>query len=330
MKKSDDLFIGVDLGGTNIETAAVQNGRVLASKKIKTKAAKGAKVVIKRIAKTSRAVMEKMDAQPSDFQALCIGAPGAVVPETGLVKKAPNLGWKDIPLAKILREHLGIPVFVDNDVNIGAVGEYTYGAGRGAEHMVGIFIGTGIGGGVIINGEIHYGCRGAAGEIGHMVVVPRGRLCGCGKRGCVEAYASKAAMIKIIQEELEMGRKSSLAGLVSKKGVLRLSSSQISDALAAGDELMTEVLQEAQFYLALLTANLVNLLDPDLIVFGGGMVEQLGEPFLKPIRETAREYYLQQADAERIQLLPGTLGDHAGTIGAAVIAQGRLRRPPRS
>ena len=324
MGTTDGLFIGVDLGGTNIEAAAVQDGQVLASKKIKTKAGKGAKAVIKRIGKTIRAVMEKMDAQPSDFQALCIGAPGAVELETGVVNSAPNLGWKDVPLAAELQKRLGIPVFVDNDVNIGTAGEYAYGAGQGAEHMVGVFVGTGIGGGVIINGEIHYGCRGAAGEIGHMVVVPRGRVCGCGKRGCVEAYASKAAMIKIIQEELEQGRESSLAGLVSKKGVLRLSSSQIGDALAAGDELMSEVLQEAQFYLALLTANLVNLLDPDVIVFGGGMVEHLGEPFLKPIREMAVEYYLQQADAERIQILPGTLGDHAGTIGAVVIAQRRL------
>jgi glucokinase len=320
----DGIFIGVDLGGTNIEAAAVQDGQILASKKIKTRAAKGAEVVINRIEKASRAVMDKLDAQPGEIQALCIGAPGAVELETGVVNSAPNLGWKDVPLAAQLQKRLGIPVFVDNDVNVGTAGEFTYGAGQGEEHMVGIFVGTGIGGGVIINGQIHYGGRGAAGEIGHMVVVPNGRVCGCGKRGCVEAYASKAAMIKIIQEELEQGRKSALAGLVNKKGILRLSSSQIGDALAAGDELMIEVLQDAQFYLALLTANLVNLLDPDLIVFGGGVVEQLGDSFLEPIRDKAVPYYLQQADAQRIRILPGTLGDHAGTIGAAVIAQRRL------
>jgi len=318
------LFIGVDLGGTKIEAAAVQGGQVLASKKIKTKAEKGAEGVIKRIEKVTRAVMAKLDAQPRDFHALCIGAPGAVDLETGLVSKAPNLGWIDVPLGKILGDRLGIPVFVDNDVNIGTAGEHAFGAGQGAEHMVGVFVGTGIGGGIIINGEIHYGCRGAAGEIGHMVVMPNGRVCSCGKKGCVEAYASKAAMIKIIQEELGKGRESALADLASNKGNLRLSSSQIAEALAQEDELMIEVLQDAQFYLALLTANLVNLLDPDLIVFGGGMVEQLGEPFLKPIREMAVEYYLQQTDAERIQILPGTLRDHAGTIGAAVIAQRRL------
>ena len=322
MVKTDEIFIGVDLGGTNIEAAAVRDGQILASKKIKTKAEKGAKEVIKRVEKVSRAVMKRLDIQPGDFQALCIGAPGAVVLETGVVSSAPNLDWEDVPLAEKLQERLGIPVFVDNDVNVGVAGEHAYGAGRGAKHMVGIFVGTGIGGGVIINGEMHYGSRGAAGEIGHMVVVPNGRTCGCGKRGCVEAYASKTAMLKAIQAELAQGRQSLLAESIDQSSLI-LSSSQIADALDMKDELMAEVLQKAQFYLALLTANLVNILDPDVIVFGGGLVEQLGDPFLQPIRETARGYYLQQTGAEKIQILPSALGDQAGPIGAAVIAQGR-------
>ena len=321
---SNQRYLGVDLGGTNIEAAVVQNGQVLASKKIKTKAKKGPETVINRIEKVVRDVMGKMNAQPDDFRAMCIGAPGAVELETGLVRKAPNLDWEDVPLGKTLRERLGIPVFVDNDVNIGTAGEHAFGAGQGTNHMVGVFVGTGIGGGIIIDGKLHYGGRGAAGEIGHMVVVPNGRLCGCGKRGCVEAYASKAAMRKIIQEELIKGTESNLADYWDEEGGLPLSSSQVADALEAGDELMTKIIQEAQFYLALLTANLVNLLDPDVIVYGGGLVEQLGEPFVKPIREMAVPYYLQQADADRIRILPATLGDHAGTIGAAVVAQKRL------
>jgi glucokinase len=325
MEKKEGIFIGVDLGGTNIEAAAVQDSRVLASKKIKTKAHKGADAVIQRVEKISRAVMEKLDAELGDFQALCIGAPGAVVLETGVVSSAPNLDWTDVPLAAKLEERLGIPVFVDNDVNVGVAGEHAYGAGRGARHMVGVFVGTGIGGGVIINGELHYGGRGAAGEIGHMVVVPNGRLCGCGKRGCVEAYASKTAMEKALLEGIAGGQKSTLADLVDQEGQLNLTSSQIAGALDDGDELMADVLKKAQFYLALLTANLVNILDPEVIVFGGGIVEQLGDPFLQPIRETAREYYLQQTDAEQVRIVAGTLGDHAGTIGAAVVAQRRLR-----
>lgn len=324
MLNSNKLYLGIDLGGTNIEAAAVEEGKILASKKIKTKAHKGAPGVIDRIEKVTRAVIAKFKAQPGDFQALCIGAPGAVEVESGLVHTAPNLGWKDVPLGQILKDRLGIPVFVDNDVNIGTAGEHAFGAGRGANTMVGVFVGTGIGGGIIIDGELHYGGRGAAGEVGHLVVVPNGRRCGCGKQGCVEAYASKAGMLGVITEQLKKGRESSLTEYLDKDGALQLSSSQIAEALEGDDGLMVEVIRDSQFYLALLTANLVNLLDPDVIVFGGGLVEQLGEPFVKPIREMAQPYYLQQAGAQRIKILAAALGDHAGTIGAAVVAQQRL------
>jgi glucokinase len=321
MQSNGDIFIGVDLGGTNLEAAAVRNGQVLASKKINTKASKGPDTVIKRVEKATRSVIKKLEVQPEAIKAMCIGAPGAVDPDTGLVRKAPNLDWTDIPLGKILEERLEFPVFVDNDVNVGVVGEFAYGAGQGADHMIGIFVGTGIGGGVIINGELHHGSRGAAGEIGHMVVVPNGSLCGCGKKGCVEAYASKTAMLKTIQEEIDKGRDSVLTDMMDER---ILPSSRIEEALESGDELMTEVLQKAQFYLALLVANLVNVLDPDVIVFGGGVVEQLGNSFLEPIREMALPYYLQQAAAERIKILLAALGDHAGPIGAAVVAYKRL------
>jgi glucokinase len=190
--------------------------------------------------------------------------------------------------------------------------------------MVGIFVGTGIGGGVIINGEIHYGIRGAAGEIGHVVIVPDGRVCGCGRRGCAEAYASKTAIINILKEQMEDGRKSSISKHL-KKGQLRISSAEISKAFSKQDELVIEVLSSAQYYLGLLTANLVNILDPDTIVFGGGLVEQLGESFLGPITKTAQAHYLQQKDLDRVKILASTLGDDAGTIGAAAAAQHRFK-----
>ena len=217
-----------------------------------------------------------------------------------------------------------MPVFVDNDVNVGVAGEHAYGAGQGARCMVGIFVGTGIGGGVIINNQLHYGGRGTAGEIGHMVIVPDGRLCGCGKKGCVEAYASKTAIAAAIQEQIDQGRESHLKKTLTKKGHKPLSSSQLENALLAGDQVTTDVIQGAQYYLGLLTANLVNILDPEVIVFGGGLVEQLGDDFLIPIRKTAKKYYLQQKNSDKVRIVPAALGDHAGTIGAAVVAQRRL------
>jgi glucokinase len=190
--------------------------------------------------------------------------------------------------------------------------------------MVGIFVGTGIGGGVIINGKMHHGGRGSAGEIGHMVVVPDGRVCGCGRRGCVEAYTSKTAIAGMINEHISHGRESYLKKALTKKKPKPLSSNLIEEALLANDPVTVEVVQQAQYYLGILTANLVNILDPDVVVFGGGLVEQLGEPFLVPIRDTARSHYLQQKNAEKVRILASTLGDYAGTIGAAETARRML------
>jgi len=325
MVKKEGVYLGIDLGGTNIGTAAVKDGKVLAYHKTKTQASKGPEVVIERIEKTVLKVAEELNCSPSDFQALCIGAPGAVELETGVVNDAPNLDWIDVPLGTTLEKNLGLPVFVDNDVNVGVLGEFVHGAGRGHKDMVGVFVGTGIGGGVIINGEMHYGGRGSAGEIGHMVIVPKGRRCGCGKKGCIEAYASKTAIGAAIQKQIDKGKDSYLKETLANNKNKPLSSSLIEEALLAGDSVTTEVIKKAQFYLGLLAANLVNILDPDVIVFGGGLVEQLGDDFLKPIRKTARKYYLQQKDAKKVQILASTLGDHAGTIGAAEAAKRRLR-----
>ncbi len=324
MAAKKGIFLGVDLGGTNIQAAAVRKGKILISKKTNTQAKKGAEVVIDRIENILRQVMDKIDKSPGDFQALCIGAPGAVNLETGMVNEAPNLDWVNVPLGRELEARMGLPVFVDNDVNIGVAGEHAYGAGRGARHMVGIFVGTGIGGGVIINDRLHYGERGAAGEIGHMVIVPNGRPCGCGKKGCVEAYASKTGIAAWIREQIKIGRDSYLKKALKKNRNAPLSSSLIEKALLAGDPVTSEAIQEAQYYLGLLTANLVNILDPRIIVFGGGLVDQLGKGFLKPIRKTAKIYYLQQKNIDRIKIVSADLGDNAGTIGAAVVAQRRL------
>ena len=320
MNKREPTFIGVDLGGTNVEAALVCDGEVLTSKKKKTKAYKGVDTVIDRIEKTVRKACGKMDADPDDFEALCIGAPGAVDPSTGVVHDAPNLGWSDVPLGEMLQDRLGLPVVVDNDVNIGVIGEYVYGAGQGALDMVGIWVGTGIGGGIIIDGKPHQGWRGAAGEIGHTVVNPYGRMCGCGREGCVEAYSSKTAMYAMVKEQMERGRDSIVPQIMEDKGKRKMSSSVIEDALEAGDALMAEALETAQFHLGLLTANLVNILDPQVVVFGGGLVERLGQSFIDPIARTARTHFMQQEDAEKVRIVPSVLGDHAGPVGAAVVA----------
>lgn len=325
MTETDRLVIGVDLGGTNIEAAAVRGPAVLASKKKKTRAEEGAEAVIDRVVLTVDGVREKLGDDADEVAALCIGAPGAIDPATGVVRHAPNLDWHDVALGEALRERTGLPVSVSNDVTIGVLGEHVYGAGKGALHLVGVWVGTGIGGAVVVNGAVHRGLRGAAGEIGHTVVQPFGRTCGCGREGCVEAYASKTAMMAMIREQMARGHPSIVPEIMESKGKTRLTSSVVAAALAEGDGLMEEAVRTAQFYLGLLAANLVNTLDPEVIVFGGGLVERLGEAFLEPVARTARHHYLQQREAERIRLVPAALGDDAGPVGAGVVARRRAR-----
>jgi glucokinase len=188
--------------------------------------------------------------------------------------------------------------------------------------MVGIFVGTGVGGGLILNGQLHGGSRHAAGEVGHMIVLADGPVCGCGKRGCLESVASRTAIERDIRLGLAAGRASIITKLTDE-GTKRLTSGVLAKAWRKGDPLLTEIMQRAQYYLGLLTASIVNLIDPEMIVFGGGVIEALDEEFLSPIRVTARQYYIQQADAKKICIVAASLGDYAAVLGAAVLARQR-------
>jgi glucokinase len=217
---------------------------------------------------------------------------------------------------------LDVPVCLENDVNLGTLGEFSLGAGRGTQDMVGVFVGTGVGGGLILDGRLRTGFRHAAGEVGHMVVLADGPLCGCGKRGCLESVASRTAIVRDIQSGLAVGR-DSLIPKLTKGGKQRLTSGVLAKAFRRGDPLVREIFARAQWYLGLLTASIVNFIDPEMVVFGGGVVEALDDEFLAPIRVTARQYYIQQTAAERVQIVAAQLGDYAGVLGAAVLAYQR-------
>lgn len=313
--------IGMDLGGTKILGAVVdRKGRIVAEAKTKTKPEGGPDAVIERIARTARQAARRAKIGWVNVGAVGIGAPGPMDPTTGLVYNPPNLpGWDHIPLGPRLSETLGVPVYVENDVNLGTLGEHALGAGRGTADMVGIFVGTGVGGGLILDGKLRSGFRHAAGEVGHMIVLADGPVCGCGKRGCLESVASRTAIERDIQLGLAAGRESRVAEWLGGSG--RLTSSVLAQAVRQGDPLVTEIMGRAQWYLGLLTASVVNLIDPEVVVFGGGVVEALGEEFLAPIGVTARHYYIQQAGADSIRIVPAKLGDHAGVLGAAVLAR---------
>ncbi|MCB9153108.1 MAG: ROK family protein [Caldilineae bacterium] len=323
--------LGIDLGGTNVMALVVnEKDEIIGEAKKKTKAELGPEGVVDRIVATAESVLSSAEVDAQAVIAAGVGAPGPVNLETGVVVEAPNLpGWQEIPLAAMLSDRLGVPVFADNDVNLGTLGVHQMGVGRGTQHMIGIFVGTGVGGGVIIDGQLHRGSRYSAGEIGHTIIVPNGPLCGCGKRGCLEAVASRTAIEREVNAALEAGYSSILSDLLGPSGKDRLTSGVIKSALEAGDTLMTEVMTQVQFYLGLLTANLVNILDPEMVVFGGGVAEALGDAFTEPIRATAKPYYLQQRDADRVRIVTAELGDYAGGLGGAALARqmtGRKRK----
>ncbi len=321
--QSNHGVVGVDLGGTKILAAVVDSSfSILARSKAPTDAAEGTEAVVDRITECIRTAIEAAGMAPASIAGIGIGAPGPLDPDTGVVTFAPNLGWHDVPLKAMLESRLSIPTAVENDVNVGTLGEHRLGAGQGVRDMVGAFVGTGIGGGVIVGGELHRGFNRSAGEVGHMVVQDGGPRCGCGNPGCWESLASRPAIARRITKALRKGKKSQIKKMVGKDPS-KIKSGVLRRALEQGDELVKQELKREARYLGLGVANLVNLLSPQMVVLGGGVVEALGERLLKGVRKHARKYALDHA-MQNVEIVPAALGDDAVILGCAALAQERL------
>jgi glucokinase len=325
MARQKDVMVGVDMGGTSLRALVVSaENKILAVAKTPTRREERPGELITDIAALVMDAVEAGGLKRGDLRAVSIGAPGAVDPVCGIVHHAPNLGWEEVPLGPKLKELLGVPVLVENDVNVGVVGEHVLGAGKGAKNLVGIFVGTGIGGGIIIGGQLYEGSRAGAGEVGHVIVQVDGPRCGCGKRGCIEALASRTAMEREVCAAVRAGAKSIVPKIMKKRRKQRMTSSVIAAALEKRDPLMRKVMKRAQHYLGIFVGSIVNVLDPEVVVIGGGIAERLQEDYVRPIRETAYKYFLHRRDAERVKIVPGMLGDNAGALGAVVLARQRL------
>ena len=327
-KANKQHVIGVDLGGTSIFAAVVDDraGQVLGQAKRKTHAELGAVAVVERIARTVEKAIKRAELSKRDVLGVGIGIPGPLHPDTGVVVNCANLGptWNDFALADTLSALLALPVTVDNDVNVGAVGEHTYGAGRNVKNMLAVFVGTGIGGGLIINGELHAGVRNSAGEIGHMVLLPDGPQCGCGSYGHAEALASRTAIERSIREAIDEGRETIVPSLMKNGLDGVMTAGVIGEACDEGDQVTMEAVASAQYYLGLLLANCVNILDPEAIIVGGGVLERMGDTYLEPARQVAVSHYVNKSDLDRVRIAKAELGDYSGAMGAAVLARLRL------
>jgi len=307
-----ELFVGIDLGATNIKGALVNvEGHILEEKSIPTEVDGGVEHVMSRMMGVIRYLVSLAGKVP--VTGVGIGCPGQVNVRKGIFHGGPNFpGWKDVPLVFEIERRIGIPVVIDNDANLAALGEYAYGGGKGVENMLLLTLGTGVGGGLILNGELYRGSSDAAGEVGHTVISLDGPLCGCGRRGCLEAYVGTKGILERLREKLEGGRRSVLSG---KEEV---TPKDIGEAADGGDEVAIEVLRETGELLGVGLANFANILNVEKIVIGGGVADA-GELLLGPARERMEREVLKVV-RESVRVVKAELGNLAGRIGAARLA----------
>jgi glucokinase len=315
-------IVGVDLGGTNIVAGLVpmQGGEVLGLRSLPTESGRGAKFVVDRIIHmVEEAIAEVAEAHDTTRGAVAgvgIGSPGPLDRKTGTVINTPNLGWRNFPLRDLIANQVKLPCTLDNDANCATYGEWWLGAGRNVDTLVGLTLGTGIGGGIVLNGEIFHGCSDVAGEIGHMTIEANGRKCKCGNYGCLEQYASGPAIALRAMEGLEAGVESMLTEMV--EGDLdRITAATVYEATVQGDAYATEVMKDTAKFLGAGVANVINILNPEMVVIAGG-VTHAGDHLFEPLRAEVRRRAFRSAQ-ERCRIVSAELPGTAGVVGAAAV-----------
>ena len=319
-----ELLIGVDLGGTKILAGVfTPQLKLQQTAKLSTKSERGFDAVVARIARCVRDVVDEADLSLKNIRAIGIGAPGAIDPDSGEVIFAPNLRWKDAPLKKELERALDVPVFVENDCNICTLGVHEVELKGKPRDLIGIFLGTGIGGGLILDGKLYGGFNKTAGEIGHMVIQVGGPKCGCGNNGCFEALASRTAIFREIQKAVKDGGKTVLTEMLGSD-LAELKSGDLRKALRKGDKLVEKVIEDAAEYTGIAIANLINIFNPEVVVVGGGVIDALEDEMMSIIVETALDYAMP-GTTKGIEIIASKLGDLAGITGGAVLAKQKVK-----
>lgn len=316
------LTAGVDLGGTKIQTVVVAGEQVVGRRRTQTPRTGTAAEVIPAIVATIEEALADAGAARSDLRSVGIGTPGVIDAETGAVSHAANVpGFANsVELSAIVSAALDdVPVLLGNDVDVGVLGEHRRGAGRPFRNLLGAWVGTGVGGGLILDGELWKG-RGAAGELGHVVVQPDGRSCTCGRRGCLEAYAGRVGMERRTRKLVKEGQRTRLFKVMERRGRDRLTSGVYAQALAEGDPMTRMLVDDAARALGIALASAQNLLDLEAIIVGGGLGDRLGQPFIEAIVEemTPRLFVRERPPA----VIGTELRDLSGAVGAAVLAGG--------
>jgi glucokinase len=324
-----EVIAAVDLGGTKCLVVLLDaNLKVISEVKIKTPGTKDGKQIRNLIVEKIKDLLQGAGLGADALLAIGVAVPGAVDAKQGIVHDTPNIGFKAYPLRTELSRDFPCPIYVENDVNAGVYGEFRLGAARGLNNVVGIFPGTGIGGGLVIDGKLFRGSRGAAGEIGHMRIQDGGRLCGCGHRGCLEALASKTSLAKDLVALAATGK----APIIYEEAgtdFTKIRSGVIRRSVKAGETEVVALVNQMAIYLGIGMANCVNIFDPDAIILGGGLIEKM-ESEIVPVAESAMREHAQSFMAKDVKVIVASLGDHAvvsglGAIASEALAEGRKR-----
>ncbi|GGA20191.1 ROK family protein [Paenibacillus physcomitrellae] len=315
--------VGIDLGGTNIKTAVFDgNGRIVRERSDQTDAKKGPSYVINKIKHIVRQMLKELEAADTNVACMGLGIPGLLDPKEGLSIFSPNFpGWENIHVVNEMSGEFSFPVYIDNDVRVNLYGEWYFGAGKGFSNIVLITLGTGLGSGIVVDGNVLYGATASAGEIGHMNMYREGRPCRCGSSGCLGRYVSAVGMVSTFTERLEQGKTSIVQSWVGSSHQ-KITARMISDAYDLADDLAMEVMHETGRILGFGLSNAINLFNPELVIIGGGMAAA-GERLLRTVRDTVNQHSLQLS-SQACKVVQAQLGEKAGVYGADAYAKRRL------
>jgi glucokinase len=315
-----NYWIGFDLGGTKMLAVALDaEMRPVGRKRKRTEGSQGAQIGLERIAQAIEGALEEAGVSPRRLAGIGVGCPGPLDLDRGVILDAPNLGWRDVAIQEFLQTRFGCPALILNDVDAGVYGEFRFGAGRGARCVLGVFPGTGVGGGCVYEGKILRGRRGSVMEIGHVRVLPDGPLCGCGLRGCLEAVASRLAISAAAAQAAYRGQAPHLLAEIGTD-LSNIRSGILANAVTAGDTVIEEIIRGATDAIGVVVAGAVHLLGPDTVVLGGGLVEAMPGLFVNGVRESAMKHVMP-AYRDTFEIFPAQLGDDAAVMGAAAWVQ---------
>lgn len=311
--------IGIDVGGTNVKIALVdKNGKIIYSNSVPTYAKMGYEYTVNNIKQAIKDLMKETNTTAKDIDGIGFDFPGQVDYKTGVVKLAPNIpGWVNVPIAQMIEEEFHIPTRIDNDVRCAALGEMKFGAGQGCENFVCITVGTGIGSGLVVNGQLVRGASNAAGEIGHIKLQMKdGLICGCGDTGCLEAYASGPSIVAMAQDYIKGGKSTKFREMAAAEGG-EITPYMVAKAAEAGDPVAKRIFEIVGEYIGIGLTSVINLLNPEKVIIGGGVAEA-GDLLLNPIRKTIKERAMVVAGSA-VEIVPAQLGNSAGVIGASML-----------